>query len=525
MQPGLLLKDLVREIPGAVRLVGHAAGNVRALGVHQDSRAVEPGDLFVARRGGAADGNAFVMQALARGAVALLVDEDAVVPDGVPVLRVADVPAALAYAAAAVYGHPGFSLDVIGITGTNGKTTTSHLVRHALDHVAGRPACATIGTVGHTFGTTVLPAAHTTPEADEIARLLATWRARGAEAVAMEVSSHALTLGRVLAVRFRVAAFTNLTHDHLDFHGSMAAYAAAKTRLFVDHAPGAAVVNVADPVGAQIAAQVRARTLRVSALEHVSADVVARHVRTGITGTRFVVESAFGTAPVATRLVGLHNVENLLVTLGILLALDVPFEAAIEAIGRAPSAPGRLERCDEDGDDVVVLVDYAHTPDALARVLEAASASVQDAPEPKPRVICVFGCGGDRDAEKRGPMGRAVAAGAAIAILTSDNPRGEDPAAIARPSELALREGGLFELTADDLRVADRGYWVELDRAKAIHAAVMAARSGDVVLLAGKGHEEYQQIGTHKFPFDDRAHAKNALVIRRAERSTRPTAP
>jgi UDP-N-acetylmuramoyl-L-alanyl-D-glutamate--2,6-diaminopimelate ligase len=520
MQHGLLLKDLVREIPGAVRLEGAAVETVRALGVHQDSRAVEPGDLFVARKGGATDGNAFIAQALARGAVALLVEEGAQVPEGVPVVRVADVPSALAYAAAAVYGHPGFSLDVIGITGTNGKTTTSHLVRHALDHLAGRPACATIGTVGHTFGTSVLPAAHTTPEADEIARLLATWRARGAEAVAMEVSSHALTLGRVLAVRFRVAAFTNLTHDHLDFHGSLEEYAAAKTRLFVDHAPGAAVVNVADPVGAQIAKQVRARTLRVSAMEHVSADLVARHVKISMTGTRFVVESAFGTAPVSTRLVGQHNVENLLVTLGILLALDVPFEPAVAAIAVAPSAPGRLERCDEDGDDVVVLVDYAHTPDALARVLEAAGSSVQDAPEPRPRVICVFGCGGDRDVEKRGPMGHAVALGADIAILTSDNPRTEDPAAIAQPSEAALRAGGLEPLRVEEVGVADRGYWVELDRAKAIHVAVTAARPGDVVLLAGKGHEEYQQIGMQKFPFDDRAHAKNALMMRRAERST-----
>ncbi len=520
MQSGLTLKDLVREIPGGTQLVGDE--NVRVLGVQQDSRAVQSGDLFVARKGGAADGRAFIAQALERGAIALLVDDAAVVSDSVPVLRSSDVTSALAYAAAAVYGHPGFSLDVIGITGTNGKTTTSHLVRHALDHVAGRPVCATIGTVGHTFGNAVLPAAHTTPEADEIARLLATWRTRGAEAVAMEVSSHALALGRVLAVRFRVAAFTNLTHDHLDFHGTLEEYAAAKTRLFVDHAPGAAVINVADPVGEHIASLVRARTIRVSALEHVSADLVARHVHTGMTGTRFVVESMYGTAPVATRLVGRHNVENLLVTLGILLAMDVPFEAAVAAIAVAPSAPGRLERCDDEGDDVVVLVDYAHTPDALGRVLDAAASSVQDAPKPRPRVICVFGCGGDRDADKRGPMGHAVAAGADLAILTSDNPRNEDPAAIAAPSEQALRAAGLPELGIDDVHTAERGYWVELDRAKAIHVAVTAARPGDIVLLAGKGHEEYQQIGMQKLPFDDRAHAKNALVMRRAQRSTKP---
>ena len=520
MQKGLTLKDLVREIPGAVRLVGDDA--VRVLGVRQDSRAVVPGDLFVARKGGAADGHAFVQQALSRGAVALLMDEASAEhgPAGVPALLVADPPAALAYAAAAVYGHPGFSLDVIGITGTNGKTTTSHLLRHALDHVAGRPACATIGTVGHTFGSVVLPASHTTPEADEIARLLATWRERGAEAVAMEVSSHALTLGRVLAVRFRVAAFTNLTHDHLDFHGTLEEYAAAKTRLFVDHAPGAAVVNVADAVGHRIAAQVRARCIRISAVDHVSADLVARHVKTGVSGTQFVVESVWGTAPVATRLVGQHNVENLLVTLGILLALDIPFEAAVQAIALSPSAPGRLERCDDEADDVVVLVDYAHTPDALARVLEATHSVLEGhEQEPPARVLCVFGCGGDRDPEKRGPMGRAVGLGAAIAIVTNDNPRSEDPEAIARPIEAALRDLGLPRLDAAEVAGAERGYWVELDRAKAIHAAVMAARPGDVVLLAGKGHEEYQQVGDRKLPFDDRAHAKNALVMRRAARA------
>lgn len=516
MHKGLTLKDLVREIPAAVRRIGDET--VRVLGVRQDSRAVEPGDLFVARKGGAADGNAFVAQALTRGAVALLLDETATAPEGVPVLRVADPTTALAYAAAAVYGHPGFSLDVIGITGTNGKTTTTHLLRHALDHVAGRPACATIGTVGHTFGALSLPASHTTPEADEIARLLAGFRDRGAEAIAMEVSSHALTLGRVLAVRFRVAAFTNLTHDHLDFHGSLEEYAAAKTRLFVEHAPGAAVVNVADPVGEQIAAKVRARCIRISAVEHVSADLVARHVKIGMDGTRFVVESAWGTAPVTTRLVGRHNVENLLVTLGVLLALDVPFEASVQAIALAKSAPGRLERCDEAGDDVTVLVDYAHTPDALARVLEAAQSSLADA-EGEPRVLCVFGCGGDRDAEKRGPMGRAVASGASIAIVTSDNPRGEDPEAIARPIEAALREHGLSRLRDEQIAEAERGYWIELDRARAIHVAVTAARPGDIVLVAGKGHEEYQQLGTRKLPFDDRAHAKNALVMRRAQRA------
>lgn len=507
MNTGLSLTDLAREIRGGLRLIGDGA--VRVRGVQQDSRRVEPGDLFVARKGGSSDGFAHLETARARGAVALLCDasDAARAPTDLPVLLADDLPAALAYGAAAVYGHPGFSLDVVGITGTNGKTTSTHLVRHALDHLAGRAVCGTVGTVGHTFGNERLPASHTTPEADELARLLAGFRARGAETVAMEVSSHALSLGRVLAVRFRVAAFLNLSHDHLDFHGTLAEYAAAKRRLFVEHAPGAAVINVADPVGAEIAKAVRARTLRVSAVPNVSADLVARHVKMSLQGTRFVVESAWGTAPVETRLVGQHNVENLLVTLGILLALDLPFEPAVESLAYAESAPGRLERCDEPGDDVVVLVDYAHTPDALARVLDAARASLaEDA-----RLICVFGCGGDRDAQKRGPMGRAVAARADVAIVTNDNPRGEDPLSIAAPIVMAIEAEGMPKWEA-----GGTGYRVELDRAAAIRSAVLAARPGDVVMIAGKGHEEYQQIGAVKLPFHDRAHAKNALMERRA---------
>ena len=258
MIQGLTIAEIAREIPGETSVVGDAG--VRITGVHHDSREVAPGDLFVARKGAHADGGRFVREAKERGAVAVLAARGAIEPGevGLPVALVGDVADGLAYAAAAVYGHPAFSLEIVGVTGTNGKTTTTHLVRAAVDAAIGRPSCGTVGTVGHSFAGKVTHASHTTPEADELARVLASMRAAGATHVAMEVSSIALDLGRVRAVRFRVAALTNLTQDHLDFHGTMEKYAAAKRALFTTCAPGSAVLNVADPFGQSLAPLVRA---------------------------------------------------------------------------------------------------------------------------------------------------------------------------------------------------------------------------------------------------------------------------
>ena len=315
---GMTLADLAREIPGgAAKVEGDAA--VRCFGVHHDSRRVEGGDLFVVRRGEHHDGTAFVEQAVARGAVAILAERGVVLSPGLPVLRVDDVKSGLAYAAAAVYGHPAFSLEIVGITGTNGKTTTSHLVRAAIDGALGAPKCGIIGTIGHTYAGRTIAAAHTTPEADELARVLAVMRKRGATHVAMEVSSIALVLGRVKAVRFRVAAFTNLTQDHLDFHGSMGAYADAKKLLFTTEEPGLAVINVDDPFGVQLAAAAKCKVLRVRTRPGSSddGDVVPLAVDARASGMRITARVPGGTVEISSRLVGLHNLENLLVAIGV----------------------------------------------------------------------------------------------------------------------------------------------------------------------------------------------------------------
>ena len=497
---GLRLDELSRDLPMRVDIAGDAS--VRVRGVRHDSRAVEAGDLFVARRGEKVDGARFVRDAVARGASAVMAARSApaLAGAGVPVLLVDDPATALGFAASAVYGHPSFSLETIGITGTNGKTTTAHLVRAAVDGALGLVKCGVIGTVGHRYGDWHAPAEHTTPEADDIARVMATMRDRGATHVAMEVSSHALELGRVRAVHVRVAAFTNLTQDHLDFHRSMEAYAEAKAKLFTELGPGAAVLNVDDPFGRELATRVRAPLVRVSARLDAgdAADVAPREARLDASGIHAVVRTPAGDVVLASRLVGAYNLENLLLALGVAHALELELPRAAEALSREPGAPGRLERCDGEGDDLTVLVDYAHTPDALARALDAVRALSAG------RVWCVFGCGGDRDPTKRGPMGEAVGRRADVAVVTNDNPRTEDPAAIAAAVIAGVRAAGVEPI-------------VELDRRLAIDLAVRSASRGDAVLIAGKGHEDYQILGMVKHPFDDRTEARRALEARRID--------
>ncbi len=506
---GLTLAELARELPVEVRIEGDSS--VRVRGVQQDSRRVSAGDLFVARSGAHAHGAAFLPDALARGAVAVLCDPGGAVPSGVPAVRASDVPGALAFAAAAVYGHPSFTLEVVGITGTNGKTTTAHLVRTAIDGALGEPRCGIIGTVGHSYLDLAVEAAHTTPEADELARVLAAMRDRGASHVAMEVSSIALSTGRVRAVRFRVAAFTNLTQDHLDFHGTMESYAAAKAELFTAYAPGVAVVHVDDPFGRDLAKRVRSPLVRVSTRIGGAepADIAPTSLKLTGRGLEASFRTPQGEVLVRSRLIGAHNVENLVVALGVIYALELDVHEASAALAKEPGAPGRLERCEEPEDDVTVLVDYAHTPDALARALDAVRPIAQG------RVLCVFGCGGDRDTTKRAPMGKVAAERADVILVTSDNPRGESPEAIAESILEGIRPLGLPSITEARLRDTRRGFTVMLDRGQAIHAAVTNARKGDVVLIAGKGHESYQILGADRRAFEDRAHAREALVERR----------
>ncbi len=498
---GLRLDELAREIPGDVQIRGDAS--VRVLGVRHDSRQVEPGELFVVRKGRTEDGARFVADAVARGASAVLASRE-VFPEGlgtVPLVEADDAATALAYAASAIYGHPSFSLEVVGITGTNGKTTTAHLVRAAIDGALGVPTCGIIGTVGHSFGSWRIPAEHTTPEADDVARAMDAMRSRGATHVAMEVSSHALQLGRVLALRFRVAALTNLSQDHLDFHGSMQSYADAKARLFAELGPGSSVINVDDAFGRGLLPRIRSPLVRVSARVGADADIAPIEASVDAGGVAARLRTPRGEVQISSRLVGTHNLENIVVAMGVTLALDLDLSRAAEALSRERGAPGRLERCDGVGDELTVLVDYAHTPDALSRALEAVRSATRG------RVYCVFGCGGDRDATKRAPMGQAAGKGADVVIVTNDNPRTEDPGAIASAVVAGVRSSGKEPM-------------VELDRRKAIHLAVRSASRGDLVLLAGKGHEDYQIIGTTKHAMDDRIEAGLALEARRRERGT-----
>ena len=501
---GTTLGELARVL-GAVGVRGDAG--VVVTGVRQDSRRVSAGDLFAVRGGARTSGWNFVGDALARGASAVMAESTtmadptpAIAALGVPVIVVADVRDAIARAAHFVYGDPTRSLEVVGITGTNGKTTTSVLVCRALESCAQKPGL--MGTLAYRFEDLVFDAAFTTPEADEIARIAAMMRAKGASHLVMEISSHALSQKRAQGLHVRVAAFTNLTQDHLDFHGSMEAYGESKAQLFFDFAPSASVVNVDDPFGGALAERIAlargaSSLYTVSSRVGAGADIAPVEVELGAKRTSARVRTRSGELDVVTNLIGAHNLANVLLCIGVSSALGLDLKKVATALEHVV-VPGRLERCDGPGDDVVVLVDYAHTPDALERVLGALDSLRRGTAG---SLVCVFGCGGDRDPSKREPMGRAVAKWADVAVVTTDNARSEDPAAIAR----AILPG-----LAGAPNVV-----VELDRARAIADAVAQAKPGDVLLIAGKGHETYQIVGGETRHFDDREEARRALGERR----------
>jgi UDP-N-acetylmuramoyl-L-alanyl-D-glutamate--2,6-diaminopimelate ligase len=440
---------------------------VAVLRATHDSSAVAAGDLFCCIPGARHDGHDFAAGAVAAGASALLVERPLGL--GVPELRVPSVRRALGPIAAVLEGDPSRSLAVVGVTGTNGKTTTTHLLASILREAGIR--CGVIGT---------LTGARTTPEAPVLQGELAAMRDDGCGAVAMEVSSHALDQHRVDGVRFRVAAFTNLTQDHLDYHGSMSAYFAAKARLFEPGRCELAVLNVDDPHGRLLADTV---TVPVVAC---SLDDVA-HLSVEATGSRFEWRGR----PVELALPGRFNVSNALVAATVAEALGADADAVARGLAAAGVVAGRFERV-EAGQPFLAAVDYAHTPDGLRRLLEAARELTEG------RVIVVFGAGGDRDRDKRPHMGSAAAELADVVVLTTDNPRSEDPAAI-----MAAVQRGMDHPT--DLRI-------EPDRAAAIAAAVALAEPGDVVLVAGKGHETTQTVGDRALPFDDRQVLHDALV-------------
>jgi UDP-N-acetylmuramoyl-L-alanyl-D-glutamate--2,6-diaminopimelate ligase len=479
--------------------------NIAVTALTDDSRAVGPGSVFVAVKGERVDGHAFVGKAVAAGAAALVVQKGAAVTVAapVPVVRVDDSRRALGLLASRFYREPSSRLSLVGVTGTNGKTTVTYLCKGLLE-TAGRRV-GLIGTVAYLIGDERLPAPHTTPGAVELQALLARMVEARMDAVVMEVSSHALALDRTVGCEFDVAIFTNLTQDHLDFHTDMDDYFQAKLRLFSGLAPAGAkprpkraIVNIDDARGPRVreASRVPVWTYAV----HQPADLRAEGVRLALSGTRLTAATPHGRFPVESRLVGEHNVYNILAAVGVGLHEGLSPETIQRGIASVTTVPGRFERV-EAGQNFTVVVDYAHTDDALLRLLTAAQALKTG------RIITVFGCGGDRDRGKRPKMGRVAARLSDLVIVTSDNPRSEDPAAIVREIEAGVR---------DAREGAPVRYEVIVDRRAAIEAAVREAKAGDMVLIAGKGHEDYQIVGSARLHFDDREVARAAIEALRA---------
>ena len=469
-----------------------------------DSRQVRPGDVYVCLPGYRSEGGEtradrhdFVAAALAAGAAALVVERDVAAPPGVTVARVADAWASVAAMAAALYDHPSRALAVVGVTGTSGKTSTTYFV-DAILAAAGRRV-ARLGTIEYRLGDRVVPAEQTTPEAPLLQSLLREAVDAGCTAAVMEVSSHALALQRVAAIDFDVAVFTNLSRDHLNFHADMDDYRRAKGRLFEalarDGRHGTAVINADDPQADYFLGISRGARLTYGVER--AAQVRAREVVMTLRGVTFTAATPRGDLAVRLRHLGAYSVYNALAALAVGEALALPLDAIAAGLAAAPPVPGRFELVDA-GQDFVVAVDYAHKPDALERLIASARHL-----RPR-RLITVFGCGGDRDRGKRSVMGRISAAGSDLTIVTSDNPRGEDAAAIV--DEIVA---GVREVDHDASR-----HPVELDRARAIALAVAHAQAGDIVLIAGKGHEPYQLVAGVKHDFDDRLVARAALQLR-----------
>ena len=495
-----VLAALDEASPGAALVAPAPAGAaaVRVTDVTHDSRDAGSGVLFACRPGARVDGHDFATAAVAAGSPALLVERAVDTPRPVPQIRVPSVAAALGAAAATVHRHPSREMALVGVTGTNGKTTSAYLLESVL--AAAGHTTGLVGTVETRIAGSAIPGVRTTPEATDLQRLLRRMRQAGVTAAAMEVSSHGLALGRVSGTRFAVAVFTNLSHDHLDFHADLDDYFTAKASLFTPAFTERAVVNVDDPWGRRLAALAVDRGLqvdRVSASGRDDATVTAADVRSGPAGSTFTAVLDGERVPLRTTLPGDFNVSNALQVLAAASALGIPPATAARGIAALPGVPGRMERVDA-GQPFTVLVDYAHTPDSLEHVLRAARGLAGD----DARVLVVVGCGGDRDQAKRPLMGRAAAALADTAVFTDDNPRSEDPQAI------------IDAITAGAATVPDARWRVERDRRRAIALALEAATDGDVVVIAGKGHETYQELADRTIDFDDRAVAREALQAR-----------
>ncbi len=494
-----------------------------------DSRAVQPGDTFVACPGEKLDGRQFIAQAIAQGANAVIWDTHnfAWNPDWqVPNLGVADLRHKTGDLADAVYGRPSERLHVVGVTGTNGKTSTSHWIAQALNDAGKR--CALIGTLGNGFAGELQPGANTTPDAIRVHGLFAEYLQQGASAVAMEVSSHALAQGRVNGVRFDIALLTNLSRDHLDYHGDMDGYAASKRRLFDWASLRHVVLNLDDAFGASLAEELSGGNAEVigygigdAALQKAEKlgirMVYGRVGEMSARGLSLDIHSSWGGAQLKSSLIGRFNAENLLGVLAVLLAGGMQLDAAVRSLSGVQAVAGRMQRLG-GADQPTVVIDYAHTPDALEKVLltlrEACREPVESmnavgdtreggaggcteaAPPPSRRLICVFGCGGDRDRGKREMMGRVAERFADLSVVTSDNPRSEKPEYVIADITVGMTENK---------------HQIVVERGEAIALAIAMARKQDTVLIAGKGHEDYQEVAGVRHPFSDVAVAASAL--------------
>ena len=487
--------------PGAPGAPGTPGTNDAAVGtvtgIAYDSRAVQPGHVFVGLRGQHADGASFARHAVERGAIAVVSEQPAPSGTGAAWVNVSDARLALACLAAAFYRHPSREIQVVGITGTNGKTTTAYLLAGIFEAVGIR--CGLLGTVAYRTGAEVREATRTTPEAPDLQALLREMADSGCGACAMEVSSHALSLRRVDDITFAAGIFTNLTRDHLDFHADMDNYFQAKRRLLTmlpRDAPS--VLNVDDPRGsALVEAGGRPMTFAINR----PADITPGPLSFSLEGLVFDIRTPRGTVRVKSTLVGRPNVYNILAAVATATALGLPFDAVERGLEAVTGVPGRFQIVSRPADEVTVVVDYAHTDDALRNLLETAR------PLARGRVMTVFGCGGDRDRTKRPLMGAVAGRLSDLVVVTSDNPRSEDPDRII--------EEILRGLTADAIREGAPRVLTIADRRAAIVKAIELARPGDLVLIAGKGHEKYQVVGAQVLPFDDVTVAREALAGRR----------
>jgi UDP-N-acetylmuramoyl-L-alanyl-D-glutamate--2,6-diaminopimelate ligase len=487
---------------GAESMSGGRVSTLEITGVANDSRKVKPGDLFIATPGLKTDGANYVGEAIARGAAAVLGEK--LESSSVPTFTVSSSRQALALAAANFYRRPAQELTLLGVTGTNGKTTTAILLESMV--AASGASTGLIGTVQVKFAGKSREPTHTTPDALELHKLLREMVDEGVDTVVMEVSSHALAQERVYGLTYRAAAFTNLTRDHLDFHTDLETYFQAKRKLFTDSlAPaGVAVVNGDDTYAARIYNEVRQnKRMAWKFSRQGSGEVSATKVEYSLQGIRATLKTPAGDIPIKSSLLGAHNLDNILAAAGTALGAGFARRDVQEGVERVVGVPGRMERVEQKGR--VVLVDYAHTDDALRKALEASRQLA------KGKLIAVFGCGGDRDPGKRPLMGEAAGELADLVVVTSDNPRNESPEDIIGEIAPGVEKTGLRRISVGKAKAGEKGYFVEADRRGAIELAVSLSQPGDVILLAGKGHESFQLTGDKKQAFDDRAEAQVAL--------------